>query len=114
MMTRQIPVKPTYANTFFKRLKGLLGTHILPRERGLLLEPCSSIHTWGMNYPIDAVFLSETNEVVHIESELAPNRWGKQIREARKVLEIKAGLVKTLEIQIGDRIEFMEEMGGSC
>jgi uncharacterized protein len=110
MMVRQVVTSIIHANTFFKRLKGLLGTRLLPEDAGLLLEPCDNIHTWGMNYSIDALFLSDTNEVLHIESCMAPNGWGKRVKGARKVLEIKEGLAQQLQLKIGDHITFSEEM----
>lgn len=92
------------AKNFVRRLKGLLGTSGLPEKTGLLLEPCDSIHTWGMRYSIDALFLDEENRVLDIGHNLPPNTWGKRVKGARKVLEIQAGRAKQLQIQSGDEI----------
>jgi uncharacterized protein DUF192 probably involved in sugar metabolism len=45
------------ADTPVSRLRGLLGRHELDADEGLLLRPESSIHTWFMRFPIDALFL---------------------------------------------------------
>jgi uncharacterized membrane protein (UPF0127 family) len=45
------------ADSFFTRLRGLLGRRELSRDEGLLIRPGSSIHTWFMRFPIDVVFL---------------------------------------------------------
>ncbi|MDW7670238.1 MAG: DUF192 domain-containing protein [Bacillota bacterium] len=112
-MGRQVVTSIIQANSFFRRLKGLLGTKMLPEDTGLLLEPCDNIHTWGMNYPIDALFLNKNNEVLHIESNMAPNGWGKRVKGARKVLEINEGLAQQLQLKVGDHITFSEEKRGS-
>lgn len=44
------------ADTFWPRLKGLLGTAALSEGEGLLLRPCNCVHTCGMRYAIDVFF----------------------------------------------------------
>ena len=41
---------------YFDRLKGLLGTPALGAEEACWIDPCNSIHTIGMQYPIDVYF----------------------------------------------------------
>lgn len=94
------------AESFWKRLKGLLGTRELPEDTGLLLKPCRQIHTWWMNYPIDVLYLDSHGRILHIDSEVPPNTWKKPVKKADMVLEIKAGLCRKKNIQIGQKIEF--------
>jgi len=47
------------AGSFWQRMKGLLGRRGLPAGQALFLEPCNSIHTFFMGFPIDAVFLDK-------------------------------------------------------
>ncbi|MEN1760989.1 DUF192 domain-containing protein [Anoxynatronum sibiricum] len=96
-----------HANTFFSRLKGLLGTRQLPADTGLLLEPCSSIHTWGMGYAIDALFLDDHNRVLQVADTLPPNTWGQKMPGACRVLEMAAGKARRLGIQPGDVIDLI-------
>ena len=77
------------ANTYFTRLRGLLGRS-LAEGGGLLLTPCGDIHTFGMRYAIDAVYLDGDMRVVGTET-LAPWRVGNIFRGARHVLELPAG-----------------------
>lgn len=91
-----------HANTFPTRLKGLMGRKTLPQDTGLLLEPCDSVHTFHMQFPIDVIFLDQENKVMHIEHSLKPNQMGKRIRGAKKVLETNAGLAAAANLQPGD------------
>jgi uncharacterized protein len=46
------------AESFAQRLLGLAGLRAIPAHRGLMIPECASVHTWGMRFPIDVVFLS--------------------------------------------------------
>ena len=50
----------------WERLRGLLGRAPLGRDEGLLLEPCGSIHTFLMRYPIDVVYLTRGMHVLEV------------------------------------------------
>ena len=71
-------------------MRGLLGRSRLDEGEGLWLEPASSIHTWFMRFPIDAVFLDSDRVVVKVVAELRPWRASSR-RRARAVLELPAG-----------------------
>jgi hypothetical protein len=59
-------------NTWFKRLKGLLGTE--GDAEPVALMRCRSIHTYAMGYPIDIAFVDEQGRVVDAVRSLEPNR----------------------------------------
>ena len=42
---------------------GLLGRSELAEGEGLWIQPCNSIHTWFMRFPIDAIFFDKTGKV---------------------------------------------------
>jgi hypothetical protein len=46
------------------RLLGLAGLRRLPADRALLLPRCRSVHTFGMRFPIDVVFLDASGRVL--------------------------------------------------
>ena len=46
------------ARSWLARLRGLLGTSELPADEGLWLSPCNSVHSLGMRYAIDVIFLN--------------------------------------------------------
>ena len=52
------------ADSFFSRLKGLLGTVGLPDGDALLLRPCNNIHMFGMKYAIDVAFVDDQGKVL--------------------------------------------------
>ncbi len=63
------------ASRFLERLRGLLLTDPSSRDaRGLLLAPCSSVHTFGMSYPLDLVFLDRGGGVVRVCGGVPPGR----------------------------------------
>lgn len=82
------------ADNFVGRLVGLLSHKSLSDTEGLLLVPCAGIHTLGMRFSIDVVFLDRQNKVLGYADDVVPNR----IRSAPK------GTEKVLEIAQGNRI----------
>ena len=92
--------------TLFTRLKGLLGRTGLERGEGLLLRPASSIHTFFMKFPIDAVFLDRDLVVLHVAADLPPWRTAAR-RGSRAVLELPAGEAKRAGLQPGEQLVFV-------
>jgi uncharacterized membrane protein (UPF0127 family) len=84
-------------------MRGLLGRDGLGQGEGLLLRPASSIHTFFMRFPIDAVFLDRELAVVGIEDSIVPWRAASQ-RGAKAVLELPAGESSRRGIAVGDRL----------
>jgi uncharacterized membrane protein (UPF0127 family) len=90
------------ANTFFKRLKGLMFTKSLPEGHGLLIQPCQSIHTYFMNYSIDVLYLSKDLEIVGLDETIKPATVGKYQKRAYSVLELPAGTIRKTDTKIGN------------
>ena len=89
------------ADTVWTRAVGLLGRR--DAGGGLVIEPCSSIHTWFMGFPIDVVFLDADGVVLAAYPSLAPWRMTRWVRGARRVLEVDAGRIG--DTAVGDRLE---------
>lgn len=87
---------------------GLLTRKRLDPDEGLWLVPCVMIHTVGMRFPIDAVFLDRSLRVVGVTEHLAPHRLGRPFAGTFSVLEIAAGRARELEIEVGDRLDLRE------
>ena len=85
----------------FSRMKGLLGRSELRPGEGLLLRPASSIHTFFMRFPIDAVFLDRDWRVVGIAGDVAPWRTAGR-KGAKAVLELPAGESARRGLRPGD------------
>jgi len=85
------------------RLKGLLGTKEFPPEvDALLISPCNAIHTVGMRFAIDLVFLDSHNRVVRVAKNIFPGKLCISESGAKSVLEIAAG--HSGYINLGDTI----------
>lgn len=89
------------ADTFFKRLVGLMGK-TLEKSEGLLIKPCNSIHCFFMKIPIDVIFLDETNHVIHKIEGMKPWKVSPIIKGSKAVIEASAGALH--KIQVGDQV----------
>lgn len=98
--------RATQADSFFLRLRGLLGRSALEPGEGLWIDRCRMVHTFFMRFPIDAAFLDREGSVVRIFSDLKPWRVSGWVREAAGVLELAAGRAQALGVRTGDRLEF--------
>lgn len=94
------------ANTFFSRLKGLLGKKGLSSSEALLLIPCDMVHTLGMRFPIDLIFVDKQGEILKIENDLKPNRLAARVRNSHCVVEMAAGMAKELGLVPGDTLRW--------
>jgi len=68
----------------------LIGLSRLDRERagaGLLIPRCSSVHTFGMRFPLDLIFLDRDGQPLSIRSAVPPRRFAWD-RRASAVLEL--------------------------
>lgn len=96
----------TIADTYFKRLKGLLGKKFL-KDESILIKPCRWIHSYGMFFEFDAVFLDKDLNVVYLISNFKKNRVSPLIWKAKNVLELPAGNIQQNNIKIGDKLEII-------
>jgi hypothetical protein len=87
-----------------ERRRGLLGRDSLPPGRGLLLRPCGSVHTFGMRFPIDVVFLDRGGRVLRVVERMGARRlaWGGW--RAWQTLEPPAGTARQAGVSQGDRL----------
>jgi uncharacterized protein len=56
------------------RLLGLALLRELPPDHALLIPRCRSVHTFGMRFPIDVVFLDAAGRVVRVARGVPPGR----------------------------------------
>jgi uncharacterized protein len=94
------------AETGLTRIVGLLGERELLPGDGLLIVPSQSIHTWGMQFPIDIAFLDGDWKVIAMRSHMGPYRMTRIFWKAAAVLELPSGVLESTSTQIGDAIEF--------
>ena len=101
---KELALHLALADTLFTRLKGLLGKGSLPAGAGLWIKPCNSIHTFGMKFPIDVLFLDKEKRVVGIARTLRPNRISRIYADASSVIELPAGTIDTAGSSIGNEV----------
>jgi uncharacterized membrane protein (UPF0127 family) len=102
------------ARTLLARTRGLLGTPALPRGEGLWIHPCRSIHSFGMRYEFDAVFLDRAGRVIWACRRFRKNRVSPIFWRATGVLELPAGTIDRTATQVGDVVEFQPAEGGTA
>ena len=98
------------ARSWWARGKGLLGRRELPQGAGLIIDPCSSIHTWFMAFPIDVAFVAADGRVVTMAHALRPWRLGPFARKVRYVVELPAGALASSGTVPGDYLNLVTEI----
>ena len=86
-----------------RRRKGLLGRDGLDDNHALVLAPCGAVHTIGMRFPIDVLFVGADGCVVKIVEQLRTWRIAGAL-QARITVELAAGAVRRTDIVAGDRL----------
>ncbi|MEM3486639.1 MAG: DUF192 domain-containing protein [Candidatus Methanomethyliaceae archaeon] len=95
---RVVAEKVWLAMDFFSRLRGLLGLKELPPGECLILNPCQQVHTVGMRFPIDVVFLDKEWRVVGIVKDMKPGRISPFFKKAKMAVEFMAGSLGSISI----------------
>lgn len=100
------------ATTEAERAKGLSGTRYLaPNQAMLFVFPEPGY--WGMwmrdmRYPIDILWISKDNEIVHMEQMVQPSSYPavfESKQPALYVVELPAASIKTYRIKIGQKVD---------
>ncbi|MET3009551.1 DUF192 domain-containing protein [Stenotrophomonas koreensis] len=95
----------SHARRWHQRARGLLLRAPLQPGQGLLIEPCASVHTCFMGYALDLVFLDRGNRVLGWREHLPPWR-AAGLRGAHATLELPAGSLHTLALEIGQQLHW--------
>lgn len=100
-----LATKVRKADNFLTRLVGLLKrTHLGPEE-ALWLMPSKGIHTIGMKFPIDVVFLNREFYVLGLISGMHPYRVSGVHMRGYSVIELPNGTIRKSRTEIGDQLE---------
>jgi len=95
------------ADNFLTRLVGLLRRTSLGPEEALWLIPSKGVHTFGMRFPIDVIFLNENNKVIDVIRDLAPNRLSRLHLSSHSILELPHGAIQKSTTMVGDQLEIL-------
>jgi len=96
------------ANTFWLRLRGLLGRKSLPEGEGLILVGEKSIHTLFMRFPIDVLYIDKDYRVIRVDENMVPFRLGPFVTQSAYVLEVPVGTIVATDTRVGDQLRFEE------
>jgi len=92
------------ADTPMSRLRGLLGKMRLRSNEGLWMFPSRGIHTIGLMFPIDVIYLDSQLRIVHFIESLGPLRIPSIRLQSESVLELPVRTIYESGTQIGDQL----------
>ena len=98
----------TLASGWWSRLRGYLGRSEPNQGEGILLVHCNGIHTFGMTFDLDVVFLDERGRVLELCRSLRPWRMPVRVSKAVYVLEVPEGTINSSGTQVGDELTWRE------
>ena len=94
------------ANDSSARRRGLLKRKSFLPGQGLWIVPCEAIHTFGMQFGIDVVFLDRNRVVRKIAARVPPGRirwcWS-----AYSALELPPGTAESTKVRPGDQFKVL-------
>jgi uncharacterized protein len=107
----------TLTDTHVGRLKGLLGKLRLKGDEGIWIVPSQGVHTIGVLFAVDLIYLDRDNRVIHLEESFGPFRIGPVRTAGASVLELPTRTIYSSHTQVGDQLlicspEAMEEFFG--
>jgi len=94
----------TVADSPLSRLRGLLGKMTLRSDEGLWIVPSRGIHTIGLMFPIDVIYLDSDLKVLYVVENLGPLRISPLRLRCASVLELPARSVFASGTQVGDQL----------
>ena len=92
------------AHSWWARAKGLLGHRALEPGEGLILPRCRSIHTIGMQFPIDVIFVDQSWKVIALRSALGPWRIVGPVWRGWGVVELASGCLDRAHLRPGNQL----------
>jgi uncharacterized membrane protein (UPF0127 family) len=101
-----VALNVSVADTPHSRRIGLLRHKNLEPGEGLWIYPTQAIHTFGMQFPIDVVFLDRGLRVKRVYHRLRPFRLTWFVWGARSVLELPSGSLAGTGTVVGDELQF--------
>jgi len=105
-VTRQsfVNLGVTIANTPFARLRGLLGKARMRSDEAMWVVPSHGVHTIGLRFAIDVLYLDADKRVVHAIENLGPLRIPRIVWRCASVLELPARSIYDSGTQVGDQL----------
>jgi uncharacterized membrane protein (UPF0127 family) len=105
------PIRETFlslavvaADNTLARLKGLIGRLRLRSDEGLWVVPSRGVHTIGVFFPIDLVYLDADHRVIHVEESFPAFRVAPWRNQATSVLQLAPHTIFSSQTQLGDQL----------
>lgn len=98
----------TRTDSVWERARGLLGRPVPLQGAGMLISPCGSVHTLGMRYAIDVVYLNRQWQVLDVAPAVKPWRMTAWRRGAEHVLELAPGEAARIGLTPGMDLHWAE------
>jgi uncharacterized protein len=95
------------ARSFWARGRGLMFVPGLGDGEGLIIDPCTSIHTFFMRFPLDVLYMDRENQVIRADEKMKPWRFGPVFIGSRWVVELPPGTIAATGTEPGDRLELL-------
>jgi len=92
------------ATTTFARLKGLIGKLSLKSDEGLWVVPSSGVHTVGVLFPLDLIYLDEHYRVLHLVESFPTFRIAPLMTQAVSVLQLPTHSIFSSQTRPGDQL----------
>jgi uncharacterized membrane protein (UPF0127 family) len=92
------------ADTPFTRSRGLLGQKCINENEAMWIVPCKGVHTIGLRFAIDVIFLDKGNRVIYMIPHMKKNRISPVKPRAQSVLELSPGTIHATGTEIGDQL----------
>jgi uncharacterized membrane protein (UPF0127 family) len=97
-------LRVTAADTSFARLKGMIGRLRLRSDEGIWVVPSSGVHTVGVLFPLDLIYLDDSREVIELIEYFPTFRIAPIRIRAASVLELPQHTIYSSQTQKGDRL----------
>lgn len=104
----QLADRALYARDFWTRGRGMLARPAPEAGEGMVLEPCSSVHMFGMRYALDVVFADRQARVARLVDGLKPWRFSPVVRGAHYAIELPVGTIAASRTEVGDQLQLEE------
>ncbi len=95
------------AGNAWERMRGLLGRPRPEQSEALLIEPCRSVHSMGMRYALDLIYIDRAGCVCKLVYGLKPWQFSASLK-ACATLELAEGALAATGIQLGDIVAWRE------
>jgi uncharacterized protein len=96
------------ARSFWSRGRGLMLVKELDSGEGLIIDPCSSIHTFWMRFPLDVLYMDRDQTVIRADERMKPWRFGPVFTRSKWVIELPPGTIEQSGTAAGDKIELLD------